>query len=73
MKNGTASSGKLSRPPAMRCRMTKSGMLAMKCVYSSEENASAMKTGMPASKVAKKTKIRIGMVGPVLSQGEFVR
>src|ERR1043166_1802338 len=61
MKNGTASSGKLSRPPAIRCRITKSGMLAMKCVYSSEENASAMNTGMPASSVAKNTKIRIGI------------
>jgi len=32
MKNGTASSGKLSMPPAMRCRITKSGRPAMKCV-----------------------------------------
>src|SRR6266852_6240949 len=48
MKNGTASSGKLSRPPAMRWRITKSGICAMN-------------TGMPASKVAKKTKIRIGI------------
>jgi hypothetical protein len=32
MKNGTASSGKLSSPPAIRCRITKSGIPAMKCV-----------------------------------------
>src|SRR3954451_16560719 len=71
MKNGTASSGKLSRPPAMRCRMTKSGMPAMKWVWSSEENASAMNTGMPASKVAKKTKIRIGIVQPSIRVNLF--
>src|SRR5829696_4041894 len=62
MKNGTASSGKLSMPPAMRCRMTKSGMPAMKCVYRSEEPASAMNTGTPASSTTRKTKKRSAIV-----------
>src|SRR5712675_58475 len=53
MKNGTASSGKLSTPAIMRCASVTSGVIPVTRIYSSDEVAIASATGRPSS-------IRIG-------------
>src|SRR6185503_665745 len=49
MKNGTASSGKLSMPPIMRCTTTNGGRLPLTRMYASEAPAIARATGTPIS------------------------
>ena len=47
MKNGTASSGKLSMPPIMRCTTGEGGRSPLTRMYTSDAPAMAMATGMP--------------------------
>src|SRR6476646_10441343 len=49
MKNGTASSGKLSTPAIMRCARVTSGVMPVMRMYSSDEVAMASATGSPSS------------------------
>src|SRR3954451_7854146 len=49
MKNGTASSGKLSTPAIMRCARVTSGVMPVTRIYSSDELAMASATGRPSS------------------------
>src|SRR4051812_12656512 len=49
MKNGTASSGKLSTPAIMRCASVTSGVMPVTRIYSSDEVAIDSATGRPSS------------------------
>src|SRR5882724_11871304 len=49
MKNGTASSGKLSTPAIMRCASVTSGVIPVTRMYSSDDVAIASATGRPIS------------------------
>src|SRR5437868_3039139 len=49
MKNGTASSGKLSTPAIMRCASVTSGVMPVTRMYSSDDVAIASATGRPSS------------------------
>src|SRR5881394_3186100 len=49
MKNGTASSGKLSTPAIMRCASVTSGVMPVMRMYSSDDVAMASATGRPSS------------------------
>src|SRR6185436_7743787 len=49
MKNGTASSGKLSTPAIMRCASVTSGVMPVTRMYTSDETAMASATGRPTS------------------------
>src|SRR6202008_3157885 len=49
MKNGTASSGKLSTPAIMRCASVTSGVMPATRIYTSDEAAMASATGRPSS------------------------
>src|SRR5450631_4235622 len=49
MKNGTASSGKLSTPAIMRCASVTSGVMPVTRMYNSDDVAIASATGRPRS------------------------
>src|SRR6266567_2078611 len=49
MKNGTASSGKLSTPEIMRCASVTSGVMPVTRIYSSDDAAIESATGRPRS------------------------
>src|SRR3954471_13419727 len=49
MKNGTASSGKLSTPAIMRCASVTSGVMPVTRMYSSDDVAIDSATGRPSS------------------------
>src|SRR5215218_10097318 len=49
MKNGTASSGKLSTPAIMRCASVTSGVMPVTRIYTSDDTAMASATGRPTS------------------------
>src|SRR5687768_12465835 len=49
MKNGTASSGKLSTPAIMRCASVTSGVMPVTRMYSSDDVAIASATGRPTT------------------------
>src|SRR5712671_3842582 len=49
MKNGTASSGKLSTPAIMRCASVTSGVMPVTRMYTSDDTAMASATGRPIS------------------------
>src|SRR6186713_3380422 len=49
MKNGTASSGKLSTPAIMRCASITSGVMPVTRIYNSDDTAIASATGRPTS------------------------
>src|SRR5882757_2837060 len=49
MKNGTASSGKLSTPAIMRCASVTSGVMPVTRMYTSDDVAIASATGRPRS------------------------
>src|SRR4029077_10772983 len=49
MKNGTASSGKLSTPAIMRCASVTSGVIPVTRMYTSDDTAIASATGRPIS------------------------
>src|SRR4051794_37725407 len=49
MKNGTASSGKLSTPAIMRCASVTSGVIPVTRIYTSDDVAMASATGRPTS------------------------
>src|SRR3954454_4980310 len=49
MKNGTASSGKLSTPAIMRCARVTSGVMPVTRMYSSDDVAIDSATGRPSS------------------------
>src|SRR5438445_4273764 len=49
MKNGTASSGKLSTPAIMRCASVTSGVMPVTRMYTSDDTAMASATGRPSS------------------------
>src|SRR3954466_10581721 len=49
MKNGTASSGKLSTPAIMRCASVTSGVMPVTRIYSSDDTAIDSATGRPTS------------------------
>src|SRR5213075_1589366 len=49
MKNGTASSGKLSTPAIMRCASVTSGVMPVTRMYTSDDVAIASATGRPSS------------------------
>src|SRR6478609_1854276 len=73
MKNGTASSGKLSMPLTMRWITTKGGRLLDSRMKASEAPAMAMATGMPpAMKTRKKIfSMGVGFRSSVVGQGGF--
>src|ERR1700712_1053081 len=49
MKNGTASSGKLSTPAIMRCASVTSGVMPVTRIYTSDDVAIDSATGRPSS------------------------
>src|SRR3954471_10001364 len=49
MKNGTASSGKLSTPAIMRCASVTSGVMPVTRIYNSDDVAIDSATGRPSS------------------------
>src|ERR1044072_833584 len=49
MKNGTASSGKLSTPAIMRCASVTSGVMPVTRMYTSDDVAMDSATGRPSS------------------------
>src|SRR6478735_9259521 len=49
MKNGTASSGKLSTPAIIRCASVTSGVMPVTRMYTSDDTAMASATGRPSS------------------------
>src|SRR5204862_2785836 len=64
MKNGTASSGKLSMPPIMRWMTTNGGGLPATITNSSDAPAIAMATGMPAPINARNSSLKApGLIG----------
>src|SRR6476660_6485886 len=54
MKNGTASSGKLSMPLIIRCTTTNDGMFPVSRTYTSADPAIAIATGTPVAIIARK-------------------
>src|SRR4051794_3343104 len=61
MKNGTASSGKLSTPAIMRWATITSGTMPVARMYRSDDTAMASATGSPISIRARKEPRRISM------------
>src|SRR6478735_5048143 len=66
MKNGTASSGKLSMPLIIRCTTTNGGMSPVSRMYTSADAAMAMATGTPVDIIARNETSRAGVIGRVL-------
>ncbi len=62
MKNGTASSGKLSMPLIIRWTTTNGGRLPVSRIYTSAEPAMAMATGAPAAMNARNEPSRAGVI-----------
>src|SRR6185436_13606617 len=62
MKNGTASSGKLSTPAIMRCASVTSGVMPVMRMYSSDDVAIASATGSPSSISSRKAPSSSSMV-----------
>src|SRR6267142_2836139 len=72
MKNGTASSGKLSTPAIMRCASVTSGVMPVTRIYTSDDTAMASATGRPTS-ISSKNPPRSSSIGSAFRSVECAR